>query len=1075
MNREDSPKVQEAKRFLGGEEKTLRQLWKLVKALKKEWAFTFARRALERALAKRPLDEKSFENHAYPDAPLTENLFVQQRALCTYKDQDLPAAQRLDDAIKILDAIKNFGDTPEEKTETLGLYGAIYKRKWEVDSQRLNLERSLLYYRLGYEESKKTDQKADQGYNGINAAYLLDLLAHQEEAEKLDDRRLAAAGGSAQAPGATASLRRAEAKEIREDILAKVRALIPDPPGDYDWWKVATVAEAQFGLGRYAGAGEWLKRGPKLHEQLLKKGEDGIQPWEWETTVRQLASLARLQAGGSAEKVSEEARAVLREFIGEKFGKVSDADAALRSAFTGKVGLGLSGGGFRASLFHVGVLAKLAELDLLRRVEVLSCVSGGSIVGAHYYLEVRRLLESKPDGEVTREDFVGIVQRIERDFLAGVQRNIRSRIVAEWWTNVKLIFSRTYTRTNRAGELYERELFARVEDGGGADHRGRPKKRFINELEINPAPAGSAFNLKYDNWRRAAKVPVLVLNATTLNTGHNWQFTASWMGEPPARSAPPVDVSDRLRRMYYRQAPARYRRVRLGDAVAASACVPGLFEPLVLEGLYPDRTVRLVDGGVQDNQGITALLDQDCNVLLVSDASGQMASVRDVGEGLSDKILSKLLGTMLGGVVSVLLRTKDVLMARVRESEHDDLSARRRSSQLRGLMFLHLTKDLDTVPLDWLHCDDPSPAESKNRFTGYGILKEVQRLLASVRTDLDSFTDAEAYALMASGYLMAARELEVVKAIESVPAAPAAGPEPNWRFLAVKRRLSKSDDDPRSEYQAFVKQLKVAGSVAFKVWRLRRWLQACAAALALVALALASYGVYWILTTPAARDASPVTYGSMVKSFLGMLGTLLLTLVFGKTLMAVFEYKKTLTRALVHVGISIFGFLVARLHVHFFDRLYLKAGRVELRPHVLLCYAGGDERGVSELDAALRRLGCSTAVDGKDSLYSPKREDEIRRLVENSGAVLYIEGASAPAGTKKTLERIRGFARAGRLVKRTLPAGGRFNLDPAATADGVDFEKFDAASLETLLARLGVKDAANPPPVTPAAPAVAVV
>jgi predicted acylesterase/phospholipase RssA len=52
----------------------------------------------------------------------------------------------------------------------------------------------------------------------------------------------------------------------------------------------------------------------------------------------------------------------------------------------GKVGLALSGGGFRAAFFHVGVLARLAD------VEALSCVSGGSILGALYYLELRREL-----------------------------------------------------------------------------------------------------------------------------------------------------------------------------------------------------------------------------------------------------------------------------------------------------------------------------------------------------------------------------------------------------------------------------------------------------------------------------------------------------------------------------------------------------------------------------------------------------------------------------------------------------------------------------------------------------------
>src|ERR1019366_6025277 len=67
----------------------------------------------------------------------------------------------------------------------------------------------------------------------------------------------------------------------------------------------------------------------------------------------------------------------------------------------GKVGLAGPGGGFPAPLYHIGVLARLAELDMLRHVEVVSCVSGGSIVGAYYYLELRHLLQTKPDGQIT--------------------------------------------------------------------------------------------------------------------------------------------------------------------------------------------------------------------------------------------------------------------------------------------------------------------------------------------------------------------------------------------------------------------------------------------------------------------------------------------------------------------------------------------------------------------------------------------------------------------------------------------------------------------------------------------------
>jgi NTE family protein len=47
-----------------------------------------------------------------------------------------------------------------------------------------------------------------------------------------------------------------------------------------------------------------------------------------------------------------------------------------------RIGLALSGGGFRATGFHLGVFRKLLELKLLWKVDLLSCVSGGSIAGA---------------------------------------------------------------------------------------------------------------------------------------------------------------------------------------------------------------------------------------------------------------------------------------------------------------------------------------------------------------------------------------------------------------------------------------------------------------------------------------------------------------------------------------------------------------------------------------------------------------------------------------------------------------------------------------------------------------------
>ena len=57
--------------------------------------------------------------------------------------------------------------------------GAIHKRLWELDGQKQHLERSLAFYLRGYEQGVE----GDYGYTGINAAFVLDLIADQEEEE----------------------------------------------------------------------------------------------------------------------------------------------------------------------------------------------------------------------------------------------------------------------------------------------------------------------------------------------------------------------------------------------------------------------------------------------------------------------------------------------------------------------------------------------------------------------------------------------------------------------------------------------------------------------------------------------------------------------------------------------------------------------------------------------------------------------------------------------------------------------------------------------------------------------------
>jgi predicted acylesterase/phospholipase RssA len=832
-----NPDIERAKRILRGETATLDETQDLAERLKDGRYFGYARRLF--ASARR-----------HPEAPRQSEArllkLAQRHALCTYRDADLPET-RFADALAILER----GDLrrPDASSETLGLAGAVHKYQWKLSGRRRDIERSLYFYERG----AALGVERDQGYTAINAAFVLDVLAKLELTDAPE----------------VAKQRTDAAYALRERIVTALPALPAQK--SYAWlktqyWFFATLAEACFGLRRHDEARYWLREGLPLNPP----------EWQLESTARQLAALADAQGQDLSD--GSDAYRTLRLLIG-------DAPAALRAITIGKVGVALSGGGFRASFFHVGLLARLAELDLLRHVDVLSCVSGGSIIGAHYYLEVRSLLQDKADGEVTREDYIEIVHRLERDFLAGVQKNLRTRLFAAWWANVRSVIQPSYTRTVRLGDLFERYFYARVSDG----HTG--PWRWLNDLFISPKDGPPDFNPKIDNWRRCAKVPILLLNAATLNTGHNWQFAVSWMGEPPLGASSSIDRNDILRRMYYWEAPSAYKQVRLGQAVAASACVPALFDPIALDGLFPDRSVRLVDGGVHDNQGIAGLLEQECTVMLVSDASGQTNT--------DDRPSGELLATAF--------RTNNILMARVREAEFRELDVLRRSEALGGLVFLHLKNDLDVQQLDWIDCQDPyesvetaTPTPRGRTVTSYGIPKTVQRRLAGIRTDLDSFSESEAYALMLSGYRMTEHEIQ-----RGLPGwSPAATPSEQWRFLAIDEIVTRAPER-EIEHARLLRVLSASASRGFKVWRLRPALATLAVVMVwpLVGVLLAM-----LLAAVAIEVMSPLIWLTH----------------------RLFRSRKSMTVIVTGLFMITVGWALASIHMLFFDWLYQRAGRVTL-------------------------------------------------------------------------------------------------------------------------------------------------
>ena len=54
-----------------------------------------------------------------------------------------------------------------------------------------------------------------------------------------------------------------------------------------------------------------------------------------------------------------------------------------RARWPDKLALCLSGGGYRAALFHLGAVRRLNEVGLLAQFDAIASVSGGSILAAH--------------------------------------------------------------------------------------------------------------------------------------------------------------------------------------------------------------------------------------------------------------------------------------------------------------------------------------------------------------------------------------------------------------------------------------------------------------------------------------------------------------------------------------------------------------------------------------------------------------------------------------------------------------------------------------------------------------------
>lgn len=199
-----------------------------------------------------------------------------------------------------------------------------------------------------------------------------------------------------------------------------------------------------------------------------------------------------------------------------------------------KLGLALAGGGFRASLFHLGVLRRMAELDLLPHVEVLSTVSGGSIIGALYILLLKRWLDV--NAWLTRDDYVEIVKELQETLITGIQRNLRTRLFWNPFGLLRVLLTQ-HSLGKRMARLYERYLYRDAVE----QLQPRPwwnvwRPGRIRLREVRFAPGGNPMTAGLEAYNASpatpSKVPNLILNATSLNSGKPFRFSCMELGDP---------------------------------------------------------------------------------------------------------------------------------------------------------------------------------------------------------------------------------------------------------------------------------------------------------------------------------------------------------------------------------------------------------------------------------------------------------------------------------------------------------------------------------------------------------------
>ena len=358
------------------------------------------------------------------------------------------------------------------------------------------------------------------------------------------------------------------------------------------------------------------------------------------------------------------------------------------------VGLALSGGGSRAMAFHLGCLRALHDLELLGRVQVMSSVSGGSVISAMYAYS----------REPFREFDARVAHLLRRGFHRDILRELFTpisvaRALAFHVTSVACLIYRMFRHLVRAAPRqsipaglfpYPRRAFSRTEA-----FRTVVAKSLFGDITVRDVARDSLHT---------------VINATELRSGSAFRFGSQESGCWRFGTTAPDDAL-------------------VADAVASSAAHPAYLPALdrtyrfTKNGSTSDPTpVLLTDGGVFENLGVSPMEPGRTSTISTNVFNPDYIICCDAGTGLFDD------DTCPTYWPSRMFRSFGTIFRRVQDATRKRLHYLAEGGEISGFALCYLGQQDHALP--WMPAGLPKREEVSEYPTDFAAMspEDIDRL-----------------------------------------------------------------------------------------------------------------------------------------------------------------------------------------------------------------------------------------------------------------------------------------------------------------------------------------------------------